>query len=265
MMTASEDTERRVPAPRFDARSYRQYADVDRTRAETSVVIPPDSGRSIVVPRGSIFRLTCPEGPQVADVCFFNREDPAERLWANQTLNREGVYVSTGSRLWGTMPRFRPLATLIADSVADRSDPTATPHHIVLGAHCNPWMWLVATGRQDHPNCYDQLCSAVADAGIPEHLIHDNINFFQRTRIDAATHAYVTEPSGAQAGDYVELVAEVELTIAVSTCPMGSGRHRAESGNRDPLPLIAEVFTSGFVPQEFSYLPSADATGVDAR
>lgn len=245
--------ERRVPRPALDWSQYEPMTREDRGDPLLTVVIPPDSGRHVRVPRGHIMRLTCVDGPQVADTCVFNADDPTERLWANQTLNREGVYVSTRSRLWGTMPRFRPLATLVADTVAARVPDGTTPHHIVLGAHCNPWMWLLATGRGDHPNCYDQLCDAVRAAGIPTSLVHDNVNFFQRTRIDPESHQYVTEAPAVMPGDYVEFFAELDLVFAISACPMGSGRHRAESGQRDPSTMRAEVFRTSARPTPFAY------------
>ena len=251
--------ERRVPAPAFDSTLYGAYRDLPYTAPRSTVEVSPDTGRSIWVPRGNLLRLSCPEGPQVADVCLFNETDPSEHLWANQTLNREGVYVTVGSRLWGTMPRFRPLATIVADTVAGHTSPSSTPHHIVLGAHCNPWMYLLVTGRHDHPNCYDQLCQAMDEAGISRCLIHDNINFFQRTRLDTRSHQYVTEPSGVVAGDYIELVAEVDLIVAISACPMGSGRYRAETEKRDPQPLLAEVFATDVDLPEFRYVADTGA------
>ena len=249
----SEPTERRVPRPSFDWSAYEPIATQARAAALDRVDIPPDSGRHIAVAAGSVLRLTCPDGPQVADVCFFNAADPREHLWANQTLNREGAHVTRGSRLWGSMPRFRPLATMVTDTVSERVEASKTRHHIVLGAHCNRYLWLLATGRDDHPNCYDQLCEAVDAAGIPRSLIHDNVNFFQRTRIDSASDQYVSEASAVQPGDHVELYAEVDLVVAISACPMGSGRHRAESGDRDPLRLEASTYAVDHRPPPFAY------------
>ena len=245
--------ERRVPRPGLDWSRYEPIATEERQNASETVEIAPDSGAHINVARGSVLRLTCPDGPQIADACFFDAADPSEHLWANQTLNREGAHVTTGSRLWGNMPHFRPMATIVNDTVSQRSDASTTRHHIVLGAHCNRYMWLLATGRDDHPNCYDQLCAAVDAAGIPRELIHDNVNFFQRTRIDPASDQYVTEASGVQAGDHVELYAEMDLVVAISACPMGSGRHRAESGKRDPQRLIASTHGTQHRPAPFSY------------
>lgn len=252
-MTAQ--SERRVPRPGFDWADYEPLVQQTRGEPLTTVEIAPDSGRHISVAAGSVMRLECPDAAQVADVCFFNAADPRERLWANQTLNREGAHVTRGSRLWGTMPRFRPLATIIADTVSERDEKSGTRHHIVLGAHCNSHMWLLATGRADHPNCYDQLCLAVDEAGIDRSLIHDNVNFFQRTRIDPASDQYVTEASNVEPGDYVELYAEVDLVVAISACPMGSGRFRAESGKRDTARLLATTYAVDHRPPTFAYPP----------
>jgi hypothetical protein len=151
------------------------------------------------------------------------------------------------------MPNFRPLLTIIDDTVVTMDSGTIARHHIVLGAHCNKWMWYLATGRDDHPNCYDQLCDAARSAGIDIAHVHDNVNFFQKTRIDPATGFYVTEGSDATSGDYVELYAELDVVVALSTCPIGSGRHKSESGERDPHPVRIEVYETGIVPTPFAY------------
>jgi uncharacterized protein len=246
-------SERRVPRPSFRWSDYEPLLREPRTEPLATIEILPDSGRHVRVPQGAIFRLTCPDGAQVADVCFFNAADPTEHFWANQTLLREGAHVTRGSRLWGTMPLYRPLATLISDTVSERVAPGETRHHILLGAHCNPYMWLLATGRSDHPNCYDQLCEAVDAAGIARELIHDNVNFFQRTRLDPTSDQYVTEASAVLPGDFVELYAELELLVAISACPMGSGRYRAESGQRDTHRLVASTYSTTHRPPVFAY------------
>ena len=248
-------SERRVPRPLIDWDFYRPIAEQSATRTgPTRVVeIAVDTGRAITVGAGEVVRLSCPDGPQVADVCFWSAADPTERLWANQTLNREGTHVTTGSRLWGTMPNFRPLATLVADTVVTSDTGTNARHHIVLGAHCNEWLWYLATGERGHPSCYQQLCDSATEAGIDVGLVHDNVNFFQKTRIDPLSSQYVTERSDAVAGDFVELYAEIDLVVGISACPMGSGGHRAESGLRDPLPMVAETFATGVAPRPFVY------------
>ena len=109
--------ERRVPTPAFDSVPYRAYRKVARTAPQNTVEVPVDTGRSVWVPRGDLLRLSCPDGPQIADVCIFNKSDPSEHLWANQTLNREGVYVTVGSRLqWNNSDRLSLEFQKAADS-----------------------------------------------------------------------------------------------------------------------------------------------------
>jgi uncharacterized protein YcgI (DUF1989 family) len=207
-----------------------------------------------------VARLVCVEGPQIADVDVFNADDPHEHLWANQTLNREGAHLTTFSRLWSNMPRFRPLMTVIEDTVRNVPTNPGARHHIILGAHCNPYYWLIASGRSDHSSCYTNLVSAVAEFGLGPEFVHDNLNLFQKTRIDPETSRYVTEGSDAQSGDYVEFYAEMNILMAVSACPVGSGRFAAETHVTDTKSLLAQLYDTGVDPEPFAY-PGPTAGG----
>ncbi len=252
--------ERRFPTPSLDRRFYEELrAQRHRFRLVQRVEIPKESGRGFQVPRGHSVRIVCAEGPQIADIDFFNADDPQERLWANQTLNREGAHLTTFSRLWSNMPRFRPLMTIIEDTVQTVPTNPGARHHIILGAHCNPYYWLVATGQPNHSSCYTNLVAAIAPFGLgPEH-VHDNLNLFQKTRIDPGTSRYVTEASDAKPGDFVEFYAEMSILMAVSACPVGSGNFAAERGTSDTKPLAAEIYETGIPPLPFAYGPGHGA------
>lgn len=245
--------ERRIPYPLLDVGFYERIAASDRSTAADQLLIPPESGTAVKVPAGHVARVYGPDGPQIGDVDFFNAADPTEHLWANQTLLREGAWLTTGSRLWGTMPNFRPLMTIVADTVPFVDKGNGARHHIIIGSHCPRWYWWLAIGDKNHSNCYDQLCSAANSVGIDTSLVHDNLNLFQKSRIDFVTGHYVTEGSDARAGDYVEFYAEMDVTMAISTCPLGSGAEPAESGQVDPKSLRVEIYDTGISPQEFTY------------
>jgi uncharacterized protein YcgI (DUF1989 family) len=248
------DAVRRFPTPGFDQAFY----DAVRARRDTfrhveEISIPKETGKGFVVRRGQSLRLICVEGPQVADMDVFNAEDPREHLWANQTLNREGAHLTTFSRLWSNMPHFRPLMTIIEDTVTLIPTQLGARHHIILGAHCNPFYWLVATGDMNHSNCYSNLVSAIAPFGLGPEYVHDNLNVFQKTRIDAHTSRYVSEASDAKAGDYVEFFAEMDVLVAVSACPGGSLRYAAGKGPSDTKSLLVRIFDTGVEPLSFTY------------
>lgn len=245
---------RRFPTPALNRPFYENLrARRDTFRQVDHIAIPKEGGKGFVVRRGQAARLVCIEGPQIADVDVFNADDPREHLWANQTLNREGAHLTTFGRLWGNMPRFRPLMTIIEDTVQTVPTNPGARHHIILGAHCNPYYWLVATGQADHASCHGNLVSAIAPFGLGPEYVHDNLNLFQKTRIDPETSRYVTEASDAKAGDYVELYAEMDVLLAVSACPCGSGRYAAQTGLSDTKPLFAEIYETGIQPVPFEY------------
>jgi uncharacterized protein len=251
-------TDRRFPTPPF-SRAFYENLRLQRAtfRRVNEIVIPKEEGRGFKVRRGQSVRLVCVEGPQIADVDVFNAEDPGEHLWANQTLNREGAHLTTFSRLWSNMPRFRPLMTIIEDRVKPVATNPGARHHIILGAHCNPYYWLVATGQSNHSSCYTNLVSAIAPFGLGSEYVHDNLNLFQKTRIDPQTSRYVTEASDAKVGDYVEFYAEIDVLVAVSACPCGSGRYAAETGLSDTKPLFAQIYETGIEPMLFEYVPGS--------
>jgi len=246
------------PGPPFN-REF--YEDLRRARSafrlvEKSIILLEERGLAFVVKRGQAARIVCIEGPQVADVCFWNANDFAEKFWNDQTLNREGTHLTTFSRIWGNMPRYRPMMTIIEDTVDNKPTHPGARHHILLGAHCNPHYWYWALKDKTHPyvtkfNCYCNLSRAVAPFGLGPEDLHDNINLFQKTRIDAETGRYVSEVSDAQQGDYVEFYAEIDVLMAVSLCPCGSCNYYWTEGEQDVKPLGIEIYETGIQPLEF--------------
>ena len=245
--------ERYFPVPGLPREFYEQL-DADRSRFKLldAFTIPEKSGRGFFVNRGCTARFVTVEGPQIADVDVFNRHDPSERLWANQTLNREGAWLTKFNRLWSNMPRFRPLMTIIEDTVKSREGAGEFHHHHIVGAHCNPYFWLVATGRKGLPSCYGNLVDAIRPFGLgPEH-VHDNLNLFQKTAKDVRG-AHNTVESDARPSDFVEFYAEIDVLVAVSLCPQGSGRTLPTDPIQDTHPMRIEIHDTGVEPLEFSY------------
>jgi uncharacterized protein YcgI (DUF1989 family) len=221
---------RRFPTPTFNRTFYESLRAKRGTfRQVDGIVIPKEEGRGFMVRRGQAARLICVDGPQIADVDVFNADDPREHLWANQTLNRKGAHLTTFSRLWSNMPHFRPLMTVIEDTVETTPTNLGARHHIILGAHCNPYYWLVATGRTDHANCHSNLAAAIAPFGLGPEYVHDNLNLFQKTRIDPHTSRYITEASDVKVGDYVEFYAEMDVKCGPDEPRSGQKRRTRRS------------------------------------
>lgn len=205
-----------------DKAFYQRIA--DRTEGRTlveSLTIPIRTGRSWTVPAGHVFRIVAVEGPQVGDLNIWNGQNPRERLWASRTRQLQRAHVSTHDRLWSTLPYLRPLATITADTLAGYGvDEFGGRVHDLLGTRCDPYVNKMLTGEEFDHHCHSNLVRAVAPYGLTEFDVHDVLNVFQVTGLNAEDK-YFMRDCPARPGDHLELFAEIDLLCALSTCPGG--------------------------------------------
>ncbi|RWI88936.1 urea carboxylase-associated family protein [Mesorhizobium sp.] len=228
------------------------------TKVDEFRISPEEGGKAFEVKKGQSFRLVCVEGPQIADMCIWNAHDYKERFWNDYTINREGIFVSTFTRLWSNMPKFRPMMTIIEDTVFKKNKPVheGARHHYIFGAHCNPHVWYWATGDKDHPfvttkNCWCNLTRAVKPFGMTAENLHDNLNLFMKCYIDPVTSLHPWEPTDVAKGDYLEFFAEMDVLIAVSVCPSGAGTVHWDEEQHEIRPLGIEIYDTGMMPPEY--------------
>ncbi|KAM0613465.1 hypothetical protein ACHAO3_006649 [Verticillium nonalfalfae] len=118
---------------------------------------------------------------------------------------------------------MRPLLTIISDSLAWHGrDAHGGRVHDLLGTRCDPYINSVLTGGTDSYDfhCHSNLVRAVAPHGLQERDVHDVINLFQVTGLDEQGR-YFMNPCPAEKGDSIEFLAEVDVLMAMSTCPGG--------------------------------------------
>src|SRR5262245_30506042 len=86
-------------------------ATLRRTPDKTDeIIVPAREARTFRAALGQFFRIVSIEGPQVGDLNLWNAEDLAERFFSGKTRALHATHVSTGDRLWSTLPYLRPLA-----------------------------------------------------------------------------------------------------------------------------------------------------------
>jgi uncharacterized protein YcgI (DUF1989 family) len=211
-----------------------------------SHLIPVRSGWAVPAPAGSVVRFSTPEGPQVLDVNLWHRWDPRERFWAARTRQFYGAHVTTGHRLWSTLPFLRPLATVVADTIAYGLDEDGAGCHDLLGTRCDPYVNQLLSGTSYDFHCHSNLVRAVLPFGLTEFDVHDVINVFQVTGLMPGDERYFMKASPARPGDHFELFCETDLLIAASTCPGGdlSVPLWGPDAGAEPVchPILAEVF-----------------------
>ncbi len=211
-------------------------------------VVPPESGRGFYVRKGQSFRIIEAEGPQIGDLWFYNHNDPKkEHFWSNYTMVLEGVHMKKLSRLWSTMPRFRPMATVLEETVSSRGSP---PHNIALGSFCTTESWELFTGVKGHNSCYMNGLQAIEPFGLSEYDLHDNLNIHMNVKIDANTGDVSVDKTECVKGDYVEFYAEIDLLVVLSVCPEGDGSS-LRSSELTVRPLTVEIYDTHVEPKTF--------------
>ncbi|KAF2727093.1 hypothetical protein EJ04DRAFT_506284 [Polyplosphaeria fusca] len=195
-------------------------------------LIPPRSGHAWHVPAGSLFRLSTPQGPQVGDLNLWNAHDARERFWAARTKQLHGSHVREGDRLWSCLPFMRPLCGVVREGCGlggreEGEEGERGPRtrwggrvHDLLGTRCDPYVSHMLTGESYDFHCHSNLVRAVLPYGLTEFDVHDVLNVFQITGLDAQGR-YFMEASPATADSFIEFFAEQDLLCALSTCPGG--------------------------------------------
>jgi len=214
-----------------------------------------ERGKAFIVKKGQSARIVCVERAQIADVCIWNENNFQEHFWDSYTLTRETPFLTTYNRLWSNLPMFRPLMTIIEDTVETVKTHPGDRHHYCFGSHCNPSFWYWALKDKDHPfvtkyNCWCNLQRAIKPFGLDWRNLHDNLNLFQKTHFEQdGSHPVL--PSDAKKGDYVEFYAEMDVLMAVSICPSGTGTYHWSEAEKDTVsPLGVEIYDTGIEPLE---------------
>ncbi|PRY92678.1 hypothetical protein BCF33_1531 [Hasllibacter halocynthiae] len=208
-----------------------------------AVAVPPREARALRVPAGQGFRITCIEGPQVGDLNLFST-DWSEQFWSGKTRALHGTHLSTGDRLWSSLPTLRPMATIVEDSLDWYGfDEDGCSVHDVIGTRCDPYTANLLSGGQYHHCCHSNLTRAIMAEGfhrdMAEGLVHDVLNVFMATGFDAEGR-YVMKASPVRPGDHIAFLAEIDLVAVLSTCPGGDCGQGHSSDAAACHPLLLE-------------------------
>ncbi len=211
--------------PPFDAAFY-NAARSELTKV-SELMVPPRDARAFSVPAGHFLRIVSVEGSQVGDLNLWNAHDLSEHFFSGKTRALHATHVSTGDRLWSSLPNLRPMATITHDTLDWYGwDADGAGVHDVIGTRCDPYTNLLLNGTEYHHCCHSNLTRALAEArNIPltqaEAHIHDVLNVFMCTGFTRDTHQYFMKASPVRPGDFIEFFAELDLLAALSACPGG--------------------------------------------
>ncbi len=226
-------------------------ATYDRLRQDVTpiaeAIAAPREAAAITVPAGHILRIHSVDGPQVGDLNLFNAADLSERFYSGKTRALHGTHITTGDQMWSCFPYLRPMATVTHDSLSWYGiDAFGGSVHDVIGTRCDPYTGHLLAGTQYHHCCHSNLTRALAEhAGISlekaETHVHDVLNVFMCTGFTRDTGQYFMKTSPVRPGDYLELIAEIDLLAVLSACPGGDCSAEHSSDVAACYPLRMEV------------------------
>src|SRR5215813_1959364 len=78
-------------------------------------------------------------------------------------------------------------------------------------------MYRIQYGLADHPNCLDNLASALAEHGVTADRLPTAFNFFMNARVREDGALVISAPTSRE-GQSIELRAEMDLVVAISAC-----------------------------------------------
>lgn len=184
----------------------------DVTKASYAHVIESGRAFSRTVTKGQVLRIVDLEGNQAVDTLFYNAKDASDRYSAVDTIREQkSLYLTTGSALLST--ECNRLLTIIADTCG---------RHDTVGGACAAESNQVryALDKRHMHNCRDSFLLEI-QTRLPHMSIRDithNINFFMN--VPVTPDGKLTFEDGISApGRYVELIAEMDVTVLISNCP----------------------------------------------
>jgi uncharacterized protein len=186
--------------------------------------IPAASGAGLRLRRGEQLRVIDPEGGQSGDLVAFS-PDGKQRLSNGRTFDYCGkIFLSTGDVLWSD--RSSPMLTIVEDQVG---------RHDFLYSPCSLEMYRIQYGVTDyHPNCHDNLCAALRELGVQPDPLTTAFNFFMNVDVVGGQLSFA--PPLSLAGEFVMFRAEMDLAIALSSCPASTC-----NGGAPPRALAYEI------------------------
>ena len=172
--------------------------------------VPAGGATAVRIAAGTTFRIIDVAGRQIGDFVALAADDIDERLSTAETMNFNdwSARIVPGTRLYSNRPRA--MFTVVED--------TSSGRHDLNYAACTAEFYAYYGGGDDHANCHDNLVAALVPHGMRAVDLPNPLNLFQ-VSMPAADGSVDVGPPGARAGEYIALRAELDVIVAVSSCP----------------------------------------------
>jgi uncharacterized protein len=159
---------------------------------------------------GQTLRIVDLEGNQAVDFLIYNAHDDAERYSAQDTIATQGnIFLREGSVLYSN--EGSPMMTVTATAVA---------YHDTIGGACSCESNTLRYGHHTKSQhaCAENFLIANGWEGRGKRDMVSNVNWFMNVPVEADGTLGIVDGISAP-GLFVDLRAEMDVTVVVSNCP----------------------------------------------
>jgi uncharacterized protein YcgI (DUF1989 family) len=190
-----------------------------------TLVVPAAGGMGLKLTQGDQLRIVNTAGGQSGDLLAYSL-DGSEHLSNGRSFDYCGkIYLTVGDVLWSDCSKR--MLTILEDD---------TGRHDFLYAPCSLEMYQIQYGVTGyHPNCADSLRRALRDLGLQVASVPTAFNFFMIADVGADGRLSI-KPPRCPPGSSIRFRAEMDLVVAVSSCPSITC-----NGGAPPRPLTLEI------------------------
>jgi hypothetical protein len=173
-------------------------------------VVPARAPWLHLVKKGQTLRIVDLEGNQAVDFLVYNAHDDAERYSAQDTIAAQGnIFLREGSVLRSN--EGAAMMTVMSTAVA---------YHDTIGGACSCESNTLRYGHHTKAQhaCVDNFLTANAREGRGKRDMVSNVNFFMNVPVEGDGALGIVDGISAP-GLYVDLRAEMDVSVVVSNCP----------------------------------------------
>lgn len=190
-----------------------------------SIIIDKMTASAFEIKKGAQFAVIEHEGPQIAGLIAFNKDDLAEYSSPGNTRVSLGMGASVREDSAGFMPYWvekgEALLSNRWNQMLTITEDTYGKHDIIFDP-CDSYLNENLLGQEEgYPGCREVHTKVLEEWGVKYDDIPSGINLFQNTMY--SDKGMITLPSTSNKDDRVTFQAHMDLLISVSSCPCPLG------------------------------------------
>ena len=198
------------------------------------ILVPAEYGRAFRVDKGQTMRIIAIDGPQVGDMTVYNAHNYRERYSADFSY-LQNCNLGTGDahhikHLYSSQPWVNVMFEVTDDPVAE--------HWIIMGGRCNRLSYMERLGHYNGRSCQDNIAEAISEYGMTDDQVADQFLLWMAVEYTPEGKFY-TIPSPSKKGDNIDMLAHMDVLVALSACPAAIISNLNGDSNK---PLKVEIY-----------------------